>query len=155
MEGFPLTHQVRIRFAETDAQGIAHHASFVVWLEEARVAYLAEFAGGYRAIRERGIEALTTGVHLRYERAAFFDDVLEIGVRCGELRGARFRFDYDVEREGARVAHGWTTHATVDAATHVPTRVPAWFAADVLRAEGPPSTPRTSSAPRSSPSSRT
>jgi acyl-CoA thioester hydrolase len=136
MDGFAFTHLVRIRFAETDAQGIAHHASFVVWLEEARVAYLAAFAGGYRAIRERGIEALTTGVHVEYDRAASFDDVLEIGVRCGELRGARFRFDYAIERDGVRVAHGWTTHATVDAATHRPTRVPEWFADDVLRAEG-------------------
>jgi acyl-CoA thioester hydrolase len=135
VDGFAFTHLVRVRFAETDAQGIAHHASFVVWLEEARVAYLAAFAGGYRAIRERGIEALTTAVHVEYGRAAAFDDVLEIGVRCGELRGARFRFDYEVERDGIRVAWGWTSHATVDAATHRPTRVPAWFAADVLSAE--------------------
>jgi acyl-CoA thioester hydrolase len=140
MDGFAFTHRVRVRFAETDAQGIAHHASFVVWLEEARVAYLAAFAGGYRAIRERGIEALTTGVHVEYARAAFFDDVLEVGVRCGELRGARFRFDYEVEREGVPVAHGWTTHATVDAATRRPTRVPEWFVDDVVRAEGPTTT---------------
>ena len=140
MDGFAFTHRVRVRFAETDAQGIAHHASFVVWLEEARVAYLAAFAGGYREIRERGIEALTTGVHVEYARAAFFDDVLEVGVRCGELRGARFRFDYEVEREGVRVAHGWTTHATVDAATRRPTRVPEWFVDDVVRAEGPMTT---------------
>ena len=153
MEGYPFTHRVRVRFAETDAQGIAHHASFVVWLEEARVAYLAAFAGGYRAIRERGIEAFTTGVHLEYGRAAVFDDVLEIGVRCGELRGARFRFDYQVERDGMRIVRGWTMHATVDAATHRPTRVPEWFVADVLRAEG--TTPSGPPAPASpSPSSR-
>jgi acyl-CoA thioester hydrolase len=135
MDGFAFTHVVRVRFAETDAQGIAHHASFVVWLEEARVAYLAAFAGGYQAIRDRGIEALTTGVHVEYERAAAFDDVLTIGVRCAEIRGARFRYEYVVERAGARIATGWTTHATVDATTHRPTRVPEWFVADVLRAE--------------------
>jgi acyl-CoA thioester hydrolase len=136
LDGYRFAHDVRVRFAETDAQGIAHHASFVVWLEEARVAYLAAFAGGYQAIRERGIEALTTGVHVEYDRAAAFDDVLTIGVRCAEIRGARFRYEYVVEREGERVATGWTTHATVDAATHRPTRVPEWFVEDVLRAEG-------------------
>jgi acyl-CoA thioester hydrolase len=154
MDGYPFTHQVRVRFAETDAQGIAHHASFVVWLEVARVAYLAAFAGGYRAIRERGIEALTTGVHLEYERAAAFDDVLDIGVRCDDLRGARFRFDYQVDRDGVRVAHGWTAHATVDAATRRPTRVPEWFVADVLRAERSSTSPAEAPAPSSSGSSR-
>ena len=136
MDGFRFTHDVRVRFAETDAQGIAHHASFVVWLEEARVAYLAAFAGGYQAIRDRGIEALTTAVHLEYDRAAAFDEVLTIGVRCAEIRGARFRYEYVVERDGERVATGWTAHATVDAATLRPTRVPAWFVDDVVRAEG-------------------
>jgi acyl-CoA thioester hydrolase len=154
MDGYPFTHQVRVRFAETDAQGIAHHASFVVWLEVARVAYLAAFAGGYRAIRERGIEALTTGVHLEYERAAVFDDVLDIGVRCDDLRGARFRFDYQIDRDGVRVAHGWTAHATVDAATRRPTRAPEWFVADVLRAERSSTSPPEAPAPSSSESSR-
>ena len=127
MDGYAFSHTVRVRFAETDAQAIAHHASYVVWLEEARVAYLAAYAGGYQAIRDHGIEALTTGVHVEYDRAAAFDDVLTIWVRCAEIRGARFRYEYLVERDGERVASGWTTHATVDAATHRPTRVPAWF----------------------------
>ena len=104
MDGYAFSHDVRVRFAETDAQGIAHHASFVVWLEEARVAYLAAFAGGYQAIRDRGIEALTTGVHVEYDRAAAFDDVLTIRVRCAEIRGARFRYEYVVERADERVA---------------------------------------------------
>ena len=127
-----FSHVVRVRFAETDAQGIAHHASYVVWLEEARVAHLAAVAGGYAAIRERGIEALTTGIELTYERAAVFDDVLTIGVRCAEARGARFRYEYVVERDGERVATGATRHATVDAVTRRPIRVPAWLLDDLL-----------------------
>ena len=69
MDDFSFSTDVRVRFAETDAQGIAHHASFVVWLEVARVAYLAQHAGGYQAIRDRDLEALTTEVCLRYHRA--------------------------------------------------------------------------------------
>ncbi len=136
-DGFHNAHELRVRFAETDAKGIAHHASYVVWLEAARVAYLADHAGGYRSIQARGIEALTTGVHLEYERAAGFDDVLTIHVRCGEIRGARFRYDYVVERDGVRLASGYTTHATVDARTRTPTRVPAWFVEAVATAESP------------------
>ncbi len=142
MDGYRFSHDVRVRFAETDAQGIAHHASYVVWLEVARVAYLEEFAGGYRAIRERGIEALTTGIQLEYERAAVFDDVLTIGVRCVDIRGARFRYEYLVERDGLRIAHGSTSHATVAALTRRPVRVPAWFVEDVVRAEARRADPR-------------
>ena len=82
MDGFNFSTDVSVRFAETDAQGIAHHASFVVWCEVARIAYLAEYAGGYLAIQAQGIEALTTEVHVRYLQAARFDDRLRIWPRC-------------------------------------------------------------------------
>lgn len=141
MEGFNFSTDVSVRFAETDAQGIAHHASFVVWLEVARVAYLAEYAGGYQAIRDQGIEALTTAVQVRYHRAAYFDDRLRVWARCVDLRGARFRYEYVVERLGGTgselVADGLTHHATVDAETRRPTRVPSWFAEAVAGAEAP------------------
>jgi acyl-CoA thioester hydrolase len=127
VEGFPFTTEVKVRFAETDAQGIAHHASFVVWLEVARVAHLARYAGGYNALRESGIEALTTEVHVRYHQAATFDETLLIGARCVDLRGARFTYEYRIERVGELVADAFTRHATVDRETYRPTRVPAWL----------------------------
>lgn len=142
MEGYSFSTEISVRFAETDAQQIAHHASFVVWLEVARVAYLAEHAGGYNAIREQGIEALTTEVHVRYHLAVRFDERLRVWTRCVDLRGARFKYEYAVERPradgtGELVADGFTSHAIVDAATHRPTRIPPWFAEAVARAEAP------------------
>jgi acyl-CoA thioester hydrolase len=135
VEGFSFSTDVRIRFAETDAQGIAHHASFVVWLEVARVAYLAEHAGGYRSIRERGIEALTTEVCVRYHRAAYFDETLTVWTRCIDLRGARFTYEYRIERDGELVADGYSRHATVERESYRPTRVPAWLADAIATAE--------------------
>jgi acyl-CoA thioester hydrolase len=133
--GFHSSYDVRIRFAETDAQGIAHHASYVVWLEVARVAYWADHAGGYRSIQAQGIEALTTGVRIDYHAAAAFDDVLTIHLRCLDVRGARLRYEYRIEREGELIATAETLHATVDADTLRPTRVPDWFAEAIVRAE--------------------
>jgi acyl-CoA thioester hydrolase len=137
VEGFSFSTDVQIRFAETDAQGIAHHASFVVWLEVARVAYLAKHAGGYQAIRDRGIEALTTDVSVRYHRAAYFDERLRLWARCIDLRGARFTFEYRIERDGELVADGYTRHATVEHESYRPTRVPAWLAEAIATAESP------------------
>ena len=137
--GFPHAAEVRVRFAETDAQGIAHNAAYLVWYEVARVDYLARFTGGYNRIRELGLEALTTETHVRYLGAVRFDDRLRINVRCGDLRGARFRFDYEIERiaeNGAEtVANGWTHHAVVDRSTLRPTRLPDWLRVAIDAAE--------------------
>jgi acyl-CoA thioester hydrolase len=135
VEGFTFSTDVRVRFAETDAQGIAHHAAFVVWLEVARVAYLERYAGGYQRIRDGGLEALTIEVHLRYHQAAYFDETLTVWTRCTNLKGARFRYEYRITRGEELVADGHTNHATVDRATYRPTRVPAWLAEAVSTAE--------------------
>ena len=93
-----------MRFAETDAQGVAHHAAYLVWFETARVEYLRRFAGGYQALRDTGVEATTSEVHARYIRPVAFDDRLVIHTRCTEMRGARFKYEYTIERDAALVA---------------------------------------------------
>ena len=136
MEGFAFATDLTVRFAETDAQGVAHNAAYLVWFEVARIDYLALYAGGYQAIREQGLEALTIESHVRYLRPVRFDDRLRINARCGHVRGATFRFEYALEREGEVVADGWTRHAVVDGRTLHPTRFPAWLAEAIAKAEG-------------------
>ena len=127
--------EVTVRFAETDAQGIAHHAAYLVWFETARIEYLRRFGGGYQGLRDQGVEATTSEVYVRYLRPAVFDDRLVIHTRCSELRGARFRFEYRVERDGETIAEGWTGHACVDARTLRPTRVPQWLFEAITESE--------------------
>jgi acyl-CoA thioester hydrolase len=135
MEGFTFATPVRVRFADTDAQGIVHNAAYLVWFEVARVEYLREFAGGYQALRDRGIEALVLESHVRYRVPARFDDELVVHARCVGLRGARFRYEYAIVRGSEIVADGYTDHACVDAATFRPTRVPDWLVAAIRSAE--------------------
>ncbi len=135
MDGYTFSTPVRVRFADTDAQGIAHNAAYLVWFEVARVEYLRAFAGGYQALRDRGIEALVLESLCRYRTPAVFDDELVIHCRCVGLRGARFRYEYAVTRGDELVADGHTEHACVDAKTMRPTRVPAWLVDAISSAE--------------------
>ena len=136
MDGFDFAAQIGVRFADTDAQGVAHNSNYFVWFEVARVEYLEEYAHGYQRPRDEGIEALVLESHARYIQPAVFDDRLRVHARCVGLRGARFRYEYAVERAGEVIADGWTAHATVDAKTLKPTRVPDWLAAAITAAEG-------------------
>jgi len=135
VDGFTFSTRVRVRFADTDAQGIAHNAAYLVWFEVARVEYLRAFAGGYQALRDRGVEAVVLESHCRYRVPLRFDDELEIRTRCGDVRGARFRYEYEIARGEEIVADGWTAHACVDAETLRPARVPAWLVEAISAAE--------------------
>ena len=145
MGDFRFSTEVRVRFAETDAQGVAHNSNYLVWFEIARIAYLEEFAGGYPALRETGLESFVLESHVRYRLPAHFDDRLQIHARVGELRGARFRFDYEVTRGDEVIADGWTSHACVDAKTLRPTRNPHALADAIAKAESPSSAASASS----------
>ena len=135
MEGFNFSTEIAVRFAETDAQGVAHNAAYLVWYEVARIEYLARFRDGYKGLQAEGYEALTTESHVRYLQPVFFDDRLLVHACCVDVRGARFRYEYIIERAGDIVADGWTHHAVVDRETLRPTRFPAWLAEAVAAAE--------------------
>jgi acyl-CoA thioester hydrolase len=136
VEGFTFSVPVRVRFAETDAQGVAHNTAYLVWFEIARVEYLRAYAGGYQALRDQGIEALVLESLCRYRIPARFDDELVVHARCVGLRGARFRYEYAIVRGDELVADGHTEHACVDRTTFRPTRVPDWLADAIRAAEG-------------------
>ena len=137
MDGFNFATEVRVRFAETDAQGVVHNSNYLVWFEVARIDYLERHAGGYQQLRDQGIESLVLESHVRYLQPALFDDRLLVNARCLDLRGARFRFEYAITRGDELIADGWTRHGTVDAKTLRPTRIPAWLLEAIATAEAP------------------
>jgi acyl-CoA thioester hydrolase len=126
-DGFDFASAIRVRFADTDAQGVAHNSNYFIWFEVARVEFLERYAGGYQKLRDEGIESLVLESHAHFRSPAYFDDRLLVHARCHGIRGARFRFDYVVERDGTTLADGWTVHGTVDATTLRPTRIPPWL----------------------------
>jgi len=137
VDGFTFSVPVRVRFADTDAQGVAHNTAYLVWFEVARVEYLRAFAGGYQALRDHGVEAIVLESLCRYRIPARFDDELVVHTRCVGLRGSRFRYEYEIVRGEEIVADGHTEHACVDAQTFRPTRVPDWLAGAIRAAEAP------------------
>ena len=139
MDGFTFSVPVRVRFADTDAQGVAHNTAYLVWFEVARVEYLRAFAGGYQALRDHGVEAIVLESLCRYRIPVRFDDELVVHTRCLGLRGARFRYEYAIARGDELVADGHTEHACVDAVTLRPTRVPDWLGGAIAAAERPSS----------------
>jgi acyl-CoA thioester hydrolase len=138
VEGFRFSTDLTVRFSETDAQGVVHNAVHLVWFEIARIAYLGQFPGGYKGLVADGVDATTIEAFVRYRAGCRFDDALRIHVRARDVRGARFRFEYAVERTSdpaGPVADGWTAHACVDPATLRPVRMPGWLAEAIREVE--------------------
>jgi acyl-CoA thioester hydrolase len=127
---FPFSTQRRVRFHETDAMGVVHHASYLRYLEDARVDFLREIGRPYSTLRDvEGIEFAVIGIELAYRAPLRFDELFEVHAGIGSLRRASFTIEYLVEREGVAVLDGHTRHATLEVGTHRAIRVPHWLAA--------------------------
>ena len=121
---------LRVRFAETDAMGVAHHAAYLPYLETARVEYLRWLGHPYREMRDRdGIEFAVVGVDIRYHAPLRFDDAFTVSCALVERARATFRLAYRVELDGRLVLDGRTRHAVLDRESGAPRRLPEWLAA--------------------------
>jgi acyl-CoA thioester hydrolase len=120
---------LRVRFAETDAMGVAHHAAYLPYLESARVEYLRALGHPYRELRERdGLEFAVVGIDLRYHAPLRFDDAFTVSCALAERGRATFSLAYRVELGALSVLSGRTRHAVLDRETGAPRRLPAWLA---------------------------
>jgi acyl-CoA thioester hydrolase len=122
------THDVRARFAETDAMGVVHHAAYFVWLEEARIAFLRSTGRPYETVRAEGLELAVLEAFAAYRKPLRFDEVVRIHMRFGELTTATFQIAYLLTVEGEARATAVTVHGCISP-SGVPTRVPPWLRA--------------------------
>src|SRR4029077_6335533 len=88
--------RVRVRFGETDLMGIAHHASYVSYLEVGRVEWLRRRGVTYAAWAARGIHLPVIELSIAYRAPARFDDDLAVETTLSEVRAASLRFTYRI-----------------------------------------------------------
>ena len=123
---YVFTHRLRVRFAETDAMGVVHHAAYLPYLEEARVAYLDAVGHPYTSIRAAGVDFAVLEAYVRYLAPLRFDDRVDVRLRVVVATRATFQLAYLLTVDGVARATGVTVHGCVDPAGR-PVRMPAWL----------------------------
>ncbi|HTH51994.1 MAG TPA: thioesterase family protein [Pyrinomonadaceae bacterium] len=113
--------EVRVRYAETDQMGIVHHSNYLVWFEVGRTELCRQKGFSYTEMERDGSLLVVAEVHLRYRSPAFYEDLLTIRTRVGEVRRRSIRFSYEVYRaaDDKVLAIGETLHLVTDQAKKV------------------------------------
>jgi YbgC/YbaW family acyl-CoA thioester hydrolase len=98
---FRFFDRLRVRWAEIDAQKIVFNGHYLMYFDTAIAAYWRALAMPYAQTMEYlGGDLYVRKATLEYEASARYDDVLDIGMRCGRIgnssilfHGAVFRGD--------------------------------------------------------------
>ena len=88
------SHRFRVRYAETDAMRVAHHAAYLVWLEAARVEALRALGFSFADVEASGYGHAVRDLRIQYRRPARFDQELVMRVAIARASGPRMTFGY-------------------------------------------------------------
>ena len=116
MNGWHET-EVRVRYAETDQMGIAHHANYLIWFEAGRSDLCRARGFSYKDMEEQaGALLVVAESYVRYKSPAFYEDILTVRTNISEIRSRSIRFSYEINRgsDGALIAEGETLHLVTD-----------------------------------------
>ncbi len=120
---------LRVRFAETDQMGVAHHSAYVIWLEAARVEWLRERGLDYRRLEAEGVSLAVSAISVQYHRSSRFDDELQVRATLSELRSRRVRYHYLITRDEQKIATAESLHTPVDPSGRVIRLPTVWLRA--------------------------
>ena len=105
---------IRVRYAETDRMGLLHHARYLVYFEDGRIALLRSSGYSYRDVEDQGFFLVLTKLAIRYKKPVHFDDVVTLRTIVERTTAVRIDHRYELLRDGTLVAEGESTLACVD-----------------------------------------
>lgn len=112
------TTQIRVRYAETDAMQVAHHANYPVWFEVGRGEMMHELGLPYTEVEAQGFYLMLVNLEVKYRAAARYDDLLTLETRVGEIKSRSMSFEYSLFRGETLVATGTTWHVSTNKDYH-------------------------------------
>lgn len=95
----PGTTQIRVRYAETDQMGRAHHRHYLVWCELGRTSLMREEGVSYAELERKGLMLPVARVELEYRAPVEYDEVVTIHTWVERVRSREVVFGYDLVRE--------------------------------------------------------
>lgn len=119
---------MRVRYADTDADGVVYYANYLTYFEVVRVEWLRALGYPITRILEQGIILPVVEARLKYLRPARVDDLLTVEAKLVSVGPASFAVDYEITREdGLLLVTGWTRLAVCEREDGRACAMPAWM----------------------------
>ena len=119
MEG-TYTTRLQVRFRDIDPLYHVSHTVYVVYMQQARLAFSEEVLG----YRESGYDTVVAHLELDYENEVTLDDELVVETWVTDVGTSSFTMAYAITANGTRAASGESVQVVVDAETGDSTPVP-------------------------------
>lgn len=112
----PETHEmtIRVRYCETDGQGVLHHSHYFNYFEMGRTELFRAQGGDYRAMEQEGLFFVVARIRCQYHKPARYDDLLRLRTTVCRVSQARLEHEYALYRGEELLATGHSVLACLD-----------------------------------------
>ncbi len=112
---FRFFDRLRVRWAEIDAQKIVFNGHYLMYFDTAVAGYWRALALPYAQTMEQlGGDMFVRKATVEYLASARYDDVLDIGLRCGRIGNSSMRFDCAAFRQDELLVTGELVYVFAD-----------------------------------------
>jgi acyl-CoA thioester hydrolase len=118
-------HQLRVRYAECDAQGLVFNANYLAFYDLAITELWREALGAYSDFVASGVDMVVAEARLRFLAPARFDDELVLEVTVTRLGTTALGTELRVLRAGTLLCEAALRHVFVDAHAGTKIEIPA------------------------------
>ncbi len=98
------------RYADTAQDGIIHHPSYVVYLEEARIAFFRSLGCDVNELEKAKKFCIVTELSVKYLKSLHSGEEIEVHVSLDSCSKVRFQLKYEIFRQKERMTTATTTH---------------------------------------------
>jgi len=144
---WPVTYRRKVRFSDTDAQGIVFNGNYLTYFDDTMTDYFDALGIPWSSFVERGYEMVLGRVEVDFRSSARVGDVLVTGARCVEVGRTSLIFDLETweDSSGRTVVRGREIQVIVDAKDFSKRPIPEFLLDSIAKLQGEPVRERSAS----------
>jgi acyl-CoA thioester hydrolase len=129
MKRFKFKETLKVRFAETDAQGVVWNGHYLTYFDVAMTEYLRAMGLAYQQAVGEGLEFVLARFAIDYRAPAGFDDPIDIHTGITRIGNSSITFGFEMTNadNDLLLTRGEAVYVVLDRRTDTPTRVPERF----------------------------
>lgn len=110
-DGFAFAHELRVRWSETDPQGIVFNANYLLYADVGFTEYLRALGYPYpMPTKDAGTELFAVRSEVDFRGSARFDEIVAIAVRTARIGRSSFTMEFEISRGDALLTAIRTTY---------------------------------------------
>lgn len=134
---FSHVEAIRVRWSESDPQGIVFNAKYVEYFDIAMTEYWRRLGVEFTDPDPEAGELFAVHAEVDYKAPARFDDILQVGVSCERIGRTSLSFAFEIRCDGRLLATGRMVYANADAAARKSKPLPERLRERLTAFEGP------------------